>query len=98
MRSGDTLVRSLNFANKAEEYKYEQDRNDSLQMLYKVLIEQKGAPTSFVEMQVKKARELRSEAENTATAGDHEKAVKQMEESTGQLIRAIRSAGVFIPG
>jgi hypothetical protein len=33
LRSGDTLVRSLNFASKEEEYHYEIDRNNTHQML-----------------------------------------------------------------
>lgn len=98
MRSGDTLVRSLNFANKEEEYKYELDRNDSLFMLYKVLIEQKGAVTPFVADQVKKGQDLRAEAERAAAGGDHAAGIKLLEDSTSQLVRAIRSAGIFIPG
>jgi tetratricopeptide (TPR) repeat protein len=38
MRRGDTLVRSLNFASKREEYDYEIDRNDTHAMLIKVLL------------------------------------------------------------
>lgn len=98
MRSGDTLVRSLNFANKEEEYKYELDRNDSLFMLYKVLIEQKGTVTPFVADQVKKGQDLRAQAERAAGSGDHAAGIKLLEDSTSQLVRAIRSAGVFIPG
>lgn len=98
MRSGDTLVRALNFANKEEEYKYELDRNDSLQMLYKVLIEQKGNSNPMVVAQVKKAQDLRVEAEAAAARKDHVVGIKLLEESTGQLVRAIRSAGIFIPG
>jgi hypothetical protein len=98
MRSGDTLVRALNFANKEEEYKYELDRNDSLQMLYKVLIEQKGNSNPMVVAQVKKAQDLRVEAEAAAARKDHVGGIKLLEESTGQLVRAIRSAGIFIPG
>ena len=98
MRSGDTLVRSLNFANKAEEYKYELDRNDSLAMLYKVLIEQKGNATPTIVEQVKKSGETRQNAERAAAGGDHEAGVKLLEDATSQLIRAIRSAGIFIPG
>ena len=98
MRSGDTLVRSLNFANKEEEYKYEHDRNDSLTMLYKVLVEQKGTPSSMVLDSFKKGQELRGQAENSAAGGDHAGGVKLLEESTSQFIRAIRGAGVFIPG
>ncbi|HEY0825541.1 MAG TPA: hypothetical protein VGD76_17265, partial [Ramlibacter sp.] len=37
-REGDTLVRSLNFASKREEYDYEIDRNDTHAMLIKVLL------------------------------------------------------------
>lgn len=98
MRSGDTLVRSLNFANKSEEYKYELDRNDSLAMLYKVLIEQKGNATPGIVEQVRKSGETRQAAEKAAAGGDHEAGVKLLEDATSQLIRAIRSAGIFIPG
>lgn len=98
MRSGDTLVRSLNFANKEEEYKYEHDRNDSLAMLYKVLVEQKGAPSASIVEYQKKGLDLRMQAEKAAAGGDHAAGVKLLEEATSQLIRAIRSAGIFIPG
>jgi len=98
MRSGDTLVRSLNFANKAEEYKYELDRNDSLATLYKVLVEQKGTASASAVEQVKKGAEVRVQAEKAAAAGDHESGVKLLEEATSYYIRAIRSSGIFIPG
>lgn len=98
MRSGDTLVRSLNFATKEEEYKYEIDRNDSLIMLYKVLIEQKGSVTVQVLDQVRKGQELRAQAERAAVDRDHVTGIKLLEESTSQMVRAIRSAGIFIPG
>lgn len=98
MRSGDTLVRSLTFANKEEEYKYELDRNDSLAMLYKVLIEQAGRSNSVVEGFVKHGLDLRNQAEKTAAQGDHAAGIKLLEESTSQLVRAIRGAGIYIPG
>lgn len=98
MRSGDTLVRSLTFANKEEEYKYELDRNDSLTMLYKVLIEQAGRSTSVVEGFVKMGLDLRDQAEKKAAQGDHASGIKLLEESTSQLVRAIRGAGIYIPG
>lgn len=98
MRSGDTLVRSLTFANKEEEYKYELDRNDSLAMLYKVLIEDAGRSNSVVEKFVKNGLDLRGQAEKKAAAGDHDSGIKLLEESTSQLVRAIRGAGIYIPG
>lgn len=98
MRSGDTLVRSLSFATKEDEYKYELDRNDSLAMLYKVLVEQKGTRNPMGEALVKKGTALRSDAERAAASGDHAAGVKLLEDSTSEYVRAIRSAGVFIPG
>lgn len=99
MRAGDTLVRSLNFANKAEEYHYELDRNDTHQLLLKVLIEQQGKTLpQFAEKFLATAAELRKSAEDAAAKGNHDEGVRLLEESTGNLAKAIRSAGVFIPG
>ncbi|MCG2577166.1 hypothetical protein LZ012_09165 [Dechloromonas sp. XY25] len=102
LRSGDTLVRSLNFANKEEEYQYEIDRNDTHQMLIKVLVEEKRAGNPMLDQQVQgfvaRAKELRSSAEAAAAKRDHAQAVKLLEESTVELVRAIRNAGIYIPG
>lgn len=97
LRSGDTLVRSLHFATKEEEYRYELDRNDTHQMLVKVLTD--GKPrTAEQQSAVAKAAQLRTQADAAATGADHAAGVMLLEESTRELIRAIRSAGVFIPG
>lgn len=102
LRSGDTLVRSLNFASKEEEYHYEIDRNDTHQMLIKVLVEEKRAGNPLLDQQVQgfvtKSKELRSAAESAAAKRDHAQAVKLLEESTVELVRAIRNAGIYIPG
>ena len=97
LRSGDTLVRSLHFATKDEEYRYEVDRNDTHQMLIKVLLEGK-ARTSEQQSVVAKALQLRNQADAAGASSDHAAGVRLLEESTRELIRAIRSAGVFIPG
>jgi len=101
LRSGDTLVRTLNFASKEEEYHYELDRNDTHQMLIRVLLAEKrnaaevdGMVRDFMD----KAKALRSEAEAAAQRKDFAAAIKLLEDSTGELVRAIRNAGVFIPG
>ena len=99
LRGGDTLVRDLNFASKEEEYRYEIDRNDTHQMLIKVLLEEKGSSAKkMADTYVQKAAKLRKRAEGEAARGDHAAAVKTLEEATGELVRAIRSAGVYIPG
>lgn len=102
LRSGDTLVRSLNFATKEEEYHYEIDRNDTHQMLIKILVDEKRAAMPQLDEQVTKfigkAQELRTAAEARAAAKDFAKAISLLEESTTELVRAIRNAGVYIPG
>lgn len=97
LRSGDTLVRSLEFASKEEEYRYEVDRNDTHRMLIKVLLD--GKPeTAQTRGLVERAAQLRTQAEGAATRRDHVGAIQLLEESTRELVRAIRGAGIYIPG
>jgi hypothetical protein len=101
LRRGDTLVRSLNFATKKEEYTYELDRNDTHKMLVSVLLEEKMKTAStrkMVDGFLAKAAEFRVQAEQKAAGGDYKRAVELLESSTKELVRAIRGAGVYIPG
>ncbi len=100
-RDGQTLVRSLNFANKHEEYTYELDRNNTHLMLVRVLLGEKMKADrikSRVQPLLDEADVLRSRAEQQAGKGDYENAVTTLEESTRQVTRAIRMAGIYIPG
>ena len=98
-RSGDTLVRSLSFANKEEEYVYELDRNDTHQMLIKLLLEEEGrSKAENLQKFLQDAYTLRGRAEKEAAAGEYEAAVKSLESSTAELVRALRRAGIYIPG
>lgn len=97
LRSGDTLVRSLNFSSKEEEYQYEIDRNNTHQMLIEVLLSEKRAD-SMVQGFIAKAKDLRTQAEAAANGRDYTTGVKLLEESTTELVRAIRGAGIYIPG
>lgn len=101
LRGGDTLVRTLTFETKADEYAYELDRNDTHEMLLRVLVEQRpggGALNAIAAKLVGEARTLREQAEGEAAARRYEAAIDGLERSTVQLIRAIRSAGIYIPG
>ena len=101
MRGGETMVRSLNFANKEEEYHYEIDRNDTHRMLVQLLLHDKRAAAavdSMVDRSVKAAAVLRAQAEAQAGQREHGLAVKTLEDSTRELVKAIRGAGVYIPG
>jgi hypothetical protein len=94
-------VRSLNFATKEEEYHYEVDRNDTHRMLVQMLLKDKrggAAVDSMVEQSVTAAAQLRTQADEQASRRDHETAVKTLEQSTRELVKAIRGAGVYIPG
>lgn len=101
LRAGETLVRSLNFANKEEEYRYEQDRHESHTLLVQLLLKEKRDVPGIDRMVqgfIDKAMHLRAEAEAKASVRDFGAAVTLMEEATRELVRAIRGAGVFIPG
>jgi hypothetical protein len=98
LRSGDTLVRSLNFANKEEEYHYELDRNNTHQMLIKVLVDEKKAGDEMIRSFLSKGQALRVQADQAAANKSWAEAVKLLEEATAELVRAIRNAGIFIPG
>lgn len=98
-RSGDTLVRSLSFASKEEEYVYELDRNDTHRMLIKLLLEEGGrSKAANLQKFLQDAQALRGQAEKEAAAGKYEAAVQSLESSTTELVRALRRAGIYIPG
>ena len=101
IRSGQTLVRSLKFETKEDEYHYEIDRNDTHSMLVDLLVgekQQSEAMKKRIVDFVSEARQLRQQAESFADNDAHEQAIELLEQSTRQLVRAIRSAGIYIPG
>lgn len=101
LRGGDTLVRELNFETKEDEYLYELDRNDTHQMLVQVLFAEKMESSPMratAEGFIDTAAAMRADAEDAAAKKKYEEAIELLEKSTKELIRAIRSAGVYIPG
>ena len=102
VRGGETLVHSLNFANSEEEYHYEIDRNDTHRMLVDVLLKEKmsknASARAMVDKFLGKADALRKVADGQAADGEYENAVTTLEKSTKEIVRAIRSAGIYIPG
>ena len=101
MHNGDRLVRSLHFETKEDEYRYELDRNDTHKMLINTVLKEKHEDPrlgKLMDIPLQKASELRTQAEKQAGDGDFDAAIKLLEESTQQVIRAIRMAGIYIPG
>ena len=97
LREGDTLVRTLKFESKEEEYRYELDRNDTHQMLVKVLVGERAGEGNF-KSGLEQAAVLRKKAEEQAGSRDYEGAIKTLEDSTRELVKVIRGAGIYIPG
>ena len=101
IRSGQTLVRSLQFETKKEEYLYEVDRNDTHSMLIALLVDEKNKSDSTrkgIIKFVEESKVFRKQADAYAEDGAYEIAIDLLEQSTRQLVRAIRSAGIYIPG
>ena len=71
-------------------------------MLVDVLLQEKMKTNGGIETMVNKfmhrADELRARADEQASDGEYENAVTTLEQSTKEIVRAIRSAGIYIPG
>lgn len=102
LSKGDTTTRTLNFANQEEEYRYEVERGDAHLLLVNTLLKDKRANNPALDGMVRKylelAARLRGEAAANAAKGDFASAIKLQENSTMELLRAIRSAGIAVPG
>ncbi len=102
MREGETLVRSLDFATKKDEYDYELERYKSQLLLVDVLLKEKRASSAYVAKQVDKyitvAEDARGKAEGAASNGDHEAAIGLLEQARKQIVRALRTGGIYVPG
>jgi hypothetical protein len=71
-------------------------------MLVDVLLQEKmksnGSVQTMVTKFMDKADKLRAQADQQASAGEYETAITTLEQSTKEIVRAIRSAGIYIPG
>ena len=102
LRGGETLVRTLKFDTAEEEYHYEVDRNDTHRMLVDMLLKEKmnsgGNIKNMVDKFMYEANKLRTVADEQASKGEYKAAISTLEQSTKEIVRAIRSAGIYIPG
>ncbi len=102
LRDSETLIRSLNFASKQEEYDYEVDRFDTYQMLLQVMVMPKKTLTASQRKQIDQwagdARAQRAKAGDQAKQGDFKEAVETLEGAGRTILKAIRRGGVYLPG
>jgi len=100
LREGKTVVSSLNFETPEEEYDYEIDRHDSHRYLLTLALSENAPHPSFLE-EIGRLRQqsddLRAKAEAQAAGGNFEAGIRTLDQATGQLINAIRMAGIYIP-
>jgi hypothetical protein len=98
LRGGETLVRALKFDSAEDEYHYELDRNDTFRMLVQLLVPDESASDLRMKGFLERARSLRSDADGKAVRHEFDEALKTIDASTGEYQKAIRNAGVMIPG
>ena len=100
-RTGETLKRELRFDTPEDEYRYELDRNETHRMLLTVLLKDKlhnERVREKVDAFVATADEHREAADEMAEKERFAEAIDALERSTAELVKAIRGAGVYIPG
>ncbi|NMF90597.1 hypothetical protein [Aromatoleum petrolei] len=98
LRGGETLVRTLQFDSKGDEYRYEQDRNETYRLLIPMLVPNGSAREAQIKGTLDRAAKLRADAEAQAKRSDFDAALKTIDESTAEYQKAIRNAGVLLPG
>lgn len=101
LRKGATLVSTLSFATPADELEYERRRNGSYEMLVGILLEERQGTANplkrLADRYLSESRELRTQAERQAAAGDYRTAIRSMEEATGRLVRILQAGGLPVP-
>lgn len=90
MREGKEIKAEKKFANKGEEYQYEQARNDDYKNLIANINFERDAAWNDA---ASSATKLREQADGLAGKGDHEAALSKIFESTNKLKSLLRRAG-----
>lgn len=100
MRTGETLVRSLDFATEKEEYEYEYGRYKNYQMLVNLVVEERKMVrvSSDLKRLLDEARGYEQKAQQLAQVGDYSQAISTIDKASKSLVTFIRSSGVYIPG
>lgn len=91
VRGGQQVTASKTFASAADEYRYEQERNDDYAQLIDGLIDRTPRATWSESRQISLGK--RRSADQAAQSGDWLRALEQIGESTGELKKILRSAG-----
>ena len=91
------IVNSLDFETPEQEHKYELARNNEYKRLIPIAEQQKepkGGKLMLFKRFVKKAEDIRAQADVELQAGDIQTSIKTLQNSTDQYLRALRMVGI----
>lgn len=91
------VVSSLEFETPEQEYKYELARNNEYKRLIPIAEQQKapkGGKLMLFKRFVKKAEEIRVQADSELNSGDITLSIKTLQNSTDQYLKALRMVGI----
>ncbi len=99
-RTGQTLVRSLDFATEEEAYEYELGRYENYQRLVNMMIDERRAFKRDKRTKVffDEAELYQSKAESLVRKGQYSEASESIEKASKTLVNLLRDSGVHIPG
>ncbi|MCF6193903.1 MAG: hypothetical protein L3J46_06180 [Kangiellaceae bacterium] len=99
-RSGQTLIRSLDFATEKEAYEYELGRYENYQMLVNMMIDERKAfkRSARTKPFFDEASRYEAQAESLVKEGQYNEASKLIEKASKSLVNLLRDSGVHIPG
>jgi hypothetical protein len=99
-RANETLEHRLVFASPAEEYRYEQERYKSHELLIKLMVAQRAPAADTlarIHGEVEQAMALDDRARAMTGSGDYVAAIRIQEAAVAHLARALQLAGLFVP-
>ncbi|VAW45966.1 hypothetical protein MNBD_GAMMA03-1852 [hydrothermal vent metagenome] len=91
------IVSTLEFETPEQEHKYELARNNEYKRLIPIAEQQKapkGGKLMLFKRFVKKAEDIRIQADSELQSGDVEVSIKTLQNSTDQYLRALRMVGI----
>jgi hypothetical protein len=100
VRASETLEHRLVFASPAEEYRYEQERYKSHELLIKLMVaEREPAADTLARIhgEVERAMALDDRARTLAGSGDYAAAIRSQEAAVDHLVKALQQGGLFVP-
>ncbi len=99
-RSGQTLIRSLDFATEEEAYEYELGRYENYQMLVNMMIDERKAFKRDARTKpfFDEANRYHEQAKRFVAKGQYGEAAKFIEQASKTLVNLLRDSGVHIPG